>query len=81
MNQKQYEDIEKALGEAGAGSPKGRLFHHCFGEGDHLMVFDIFEDQASFEAFGEKLMPVLKKMGVETGTPDVMPMVKTIVDG
>ncbi len=78
MNQQQYNDILKALEAAGAGSPKGRLYHSCFGEGDKLMVFDVWESQATFDAFGTVLMPVLKKIGVDPGTPDVMPIVNTI---
>jgi hypothetical protein len=78
MNQQQYKDILKRLETAGAGSPKGRLYHSCFGEGDKLMVFDVWESQATFDAFGQTLMPILSDVGVDPGTPDIMPMVNTI---
>ena len=78
MNQQQYKDILKRLEAAGAGSPKGRLYHSCFGEGDKLMVFDVWESQATFDAFGQTLMPILSDVGVDPGTPDIMPMVNTI---
>ena len=79
MNQQQYKDILKRLEAAGAGSPKGRLYHSCFGEGDKLMVFDVWESQGTFDAFGETLRPILTDVGVDPGTPDVMPMVNTIL--
>ena len=79
MNQQQYKDILKRLEAAGAGSPKGRLYHSCFGEGDKLMVFDVWESQATFDAFGQTLMPILSDVGVDPGTPDMMPIVNTIV--
>ena len=78
MNVAQYEDVLKRLEAAGQGKPKGRLYHTSFGPDDHLMVFDIYEDQASFEAFGAVLMPILAQVGIDPGQPDVMPIHKII---
>ena len=74
MTAAQYDEIMRRLDQAGAGSPKGRLFHSCFGSGDKLMVFDVWESQADFEAFGPTMMPILGEIGVDPGQPDVMPM-------
>ena len=78
MNVEQYEDVLKRLEAAGQGAPKGRVYHSAFGANDHLMVFDIWEDQASFEAFGPILMPILAEVGIDPGQPDVMPVHKII---
>ena len=42
MNKVQYDQAIHLLEQAGQGSPKGRLHHSCFGEGEHLMVFLIY---------------------------------------
>ncbi|MEX0684261.1 MAG: hypothetical protein WD904_06440 [Dehalococcoidia bacterium] len=74
-----YDDITRRLEAAGAGSPKGRLYHACFGAPDHLMVFDVFASQADYDAFGAQLMPVLNEIGFDPGTPDVMPIHNVII--
>ena len=74
MNAKQYDEVTKQLAAAGAGSPKGRSYHSAFGEPDHLMVFDVWDSQADFDAFGATLMPILAKNNVDPGQPQIMPM-------
>ncbi|HLG11713.1 MAG TPA: hypothetical protein VI876_08140 [Dehalococcoidia bacterium] len=77
MTAQQYDDVMRQLDQAGAGAPKGRTYHSCFGSGDKMMVFDIWESQAEFEAFGATLMPILQKTGIDVGQPDVMPIHNT----
>ena len=74
MTAKQYDEVTRQLEAAGVGMPKGRMYHSAFGPPDKLMVFDIWDSQANFDAFGEKLMPILAKNNVDPGTPDVMPV-------
>jgi hypothetical protein len=71
MSAKQYDDIIKRLDAAGAGKPAGRLYHACFGSGDKLQVFDVWESQQAFDKFGETLMPILQQVGLDTGQPMV----------
>jgi len=70
----QYDDCIKRLEAAGAGTPAGRLHHSSFGSPDSLMVYDVWESQETFEAFGQTLMPILGAMGVDPGQPDIMPI-------
>jgi hypothetical protein len=78
MTAQQYDEIIRRLEQAGAGAPRGRTYHSCFGSGDKLMVFDVWESQADFDAFGGTLMPILQELGVDPGQPDVMPVHNTI---
>ena len=78
MNVAQYEDVLKRLEAVGQGNPKGRLHHSSFGPDDHLMVFDIWDSQAEFDAFGPTLMPILSEVGVNPGTPDIMDVVNIV---
>ena len=74
VNTQQYAAVMKQLEAEGAGSPKGRSYHSAFGPDDHLMVFEVWDSQADFDAFGKVLMPVLAKNNIDPGQPDVMPI-------
>jgi hypothetical protein len=69
-----YDEIMRKLDAAGAGTPKGRTHHSCFGPPDGLMVYDVWDSQADFDEFGKTLMPILEEMGVDPGQPNVMPV-------
>jgi hypothetical protein len=64
-----YDSAIQKLEEAGAGSPKGRTFHTALESDGSIQVFDIWESQAEFEAFGSTLMPILAELGVTLGEP------------
>ncbi len=74
MTAAQYDDIIGRLDAAGAGQPAGRLYHACFGSGDKLQVFDIWESQQAFDKFGETLMPIVQEVGLDAGQPMVEPV-------
>ena len=38
------------------------------------MVYDVWDSQGDFDAFGQTLMPILTELGVDPGQPDVMPV-------
>ena len=79
MNAQQYDECIKRLAKAGANHPKGRRYHSCFGTADKLMVFDVWDSQESFDRFGQTLMPILQEIGLDSGTPQVMPIHNVIV--
>ena len=70
----QYDECIKKLEAAGAGKPRGRLHHSTFVSPDALMVYDVWESQETFDAFGQTLMPILSTMQVDPGQPDIMPV-------
>jgi hypothetical protein len=74
-----YDEIIKLLKKAGAGNPAGRSYHAAFGPKEKLMVFEIWTSQAAFDKFAKKLMPIMQQLGVNPGTPNVMPMHKVIL--
>lgn len=80
MTAAQYDDIIGRLDAAGAGKPAGRLYHACFGSGDKLQVFDIWESQQAFDKFGETLMPILQEIGLDAGQPMAEP-VHNVIQG
>lgn len=79
LNGERYDRAIKELETAGADHPVGRLHHSCFGPDGDLMVYEVWESQQAFEAYGTVLMPILHRIGIDPGTPDVMPLHNMIV--
>lgn len=66
-----YDTTLRQLEEAGAGAPAGRISHVALESGGEIQVFDVWESQAAFDAFGTTLMPILTAAGIEMGEPMV----------
>ncbi len=66
-----YDSAIKKLEAAGAGSPKGRTLHVALETDGAMNVFDIWESQVDFEAFGTTLIPILEELGVSLQPPMV----------
>jgi hypothetical protein len=64
-----YQEALTQLDAAGAGAPEGRSYHVALETDGQINVFDIWESQAAFDAFGATLMPILTGLGVDPGTP------------
>jgi len=75
-----YESAIKQLEAAGAGSPKGRTFHVALESDGAIQVFDIWESQADFDAFGPTLIPILSELGVQLKDPMVA-QVHNVIEG
>jgi hypothetical protein len=69
-----YDDAIKRLKEAGAGSPPGRLYHVAMEADGLIQVFDVWESEASFQAFGKTLLPIMKDLGADPGQPQASPV-------
>jgi heme-degrading monooxygenase HmoA len=71
----QFDQVDRRVQEAiGGGGPKGNIHHSVFGTDGQLMIYDIWESEADFEAFGKVLMPIVAEMGLDAGEPAVMPV-------
>jgi hypothetical protein len=75
LNEQQYRAVVSDLEGQGDWPPAGLLHHSCFGESDGLMVYEVWESQGALEEFGQRLMPVLQNHQVQSGEPQVMPVV------
>lgn len=64
-----YDEAIGKLEEAVAGSPAGRTYHVALESDGAIQVFDIWESQDAFEAFGRTLVPILSELGVDPGQP------------
>ena len=75
-----YDDTIRRLEAAGAGAPAGRRYHVALEADGLIQVFDIWDSQESFEAFGKTLLPIMAELGADPGQPQVMP-VRNIIEG
>jgi hypothetical protein len=76
----QYDQAIAQLDAAGAGAPEGRTYHVALETDGEINVFDVWESQDAFDAFGATLMPILTGLGVDPGTPMVAP-VHNVIEG
>src|SRR5579859_3674523 len=75
-----YDDTLKRLEDAGAGSPPGRLYHVAMEADGLIQVFDVWESEATFQAFGKTLLPIMKDLEADPGQPQASP-VHNIIKG
>ena len=73
LTAEQYDRTLRKIEEAEAAwPPPGLDYHVCFGSEPNLAVSEIWDSREQFEAFGERLMPILTEAGIEfTGPPTV----------
>jgi hypothetical protein len=64
-----YKSAIKRLEAAGAGAPKGRTLHVALESKGAIQVFDIWDSQKDFDAFGATLLPILAELGVALKPP------------
>jgi hypothetical protein len=78
LDEKQYRAVVDQLERDGQWPPAGLVHHSCFGEGNGLMVYEVWESQEALDAFGQRLMPVLQAQQIDPGQPQVMPVVNVL---
>jgi hypothetical protein len=71
FTQDKYDTTLRQLEEAGAGAPEGRMSHVALETDGEIQVFDVWNSQADFDAFGATLLPILTAAGVEINEPMV----------
>jgi hypothetical protein len=80
FTQEKYKEALRQLDAAGAGAPAGRTYHVALETDGEIQVFDVWESQEEFEAFGATLMPILTGLGVDPGQP-MIARVENIIEG
>ena len=72
LTAEQYDEGIRRLEAAGDFPPDGLDYHVCFGTDGNLKVSEIWDSNEQFEAFGERLRPVLEDMEIDPGEPEMM---------
>jgi hypothetical protein len=80
MTPEHYHRITEHLDASRTGPPPGRRFHACFGHGDQLMVFDVWDSIEELDAFTATLMPILAIEHIDMAPPEPLE-IHDLVDG
>ena len=74
LTPQQYDDSDTRFREEfGEEMPDGCELHVAFlGPDGNLRVSEIWDSREQFEAFGERLMPMLGELGIDPGEPEVL---------
>jgi hypothetical protein len=69
----QYDETLRRLEKSGDWLPDGLEYHVAFRSNGNFRVSEIWDSRKQLDAFGERLMPVLKDVGIElSGDPEVL---------
>ena len=68
----QYDETIRRLEKSGDWLPEGLEYHVAFKSDGGFRVSEIWDSREQFDAFGERLMPVLKDVGIEPGKPEML---------
>lgn len=73
LTAEQYDQSVAKLESGGDWPPDGLEYHVAFDTGGgNLAVSEIWESKEKFEAFGERLMPILEEIGIDAGEPTML---------
>lgn len=75
----QYDETMRRLEKSGDWMPKGLESHVAFMSDGNFRVSEIWDSREQFDAFGERLMPVLKDVGIELAGPPEMLEIHNVV--
>ena len=67
----QYDEVIRRLEGMGDFPPDGLEYHVCFLADGDVRVSEIWDSLELFQAFGERLMPVLAEAGIDPGQPEM----------
>jgi hypothetical protein len=69
----QYDETLRRLEKLGSWPPEGLAYHVAFRSEGNFRVSEIWDSREQFDSFGERLMPVLKDVGIElSGKPEML---------
>ena len=72
MTTEQYDDTIRRLEKVGDWPPEGLDYHAAFKSDGKFRVSEIWDSREQFEAFGQRLVPVLNEVGIEPGEPEML---------
>ena len=68
----QYDESIRRLEKSGDWLPEGLEYHVAFKSDGKFRVSEIWDSREQFDAFGKRLLPVLKDVGIEPGKPEML---------
>jgi hypothetical protein len=73
MGADKYDKTLPLIEASGPFPPDGLELHVAFSSGGSFRVSEVWDSHEQFEAFGERLMPILQENGIElAGPPEIV---------
>lgn len=73
LTAEKYDEMMPRIEASGKFPPDGLEYHVAFSSGGRFRVSEVWDSKEQFEAFGQRLMPILTEGGVElAGPPEVV---------
>ena len=73
MSAEKYDATMPNIEASGEFPPAGLEYHVAFNSGGSFRVSEIWDSKEQFEAFGQRLMPILAANGIElAGPPEIV---------
>ena len=73
LTAQQYDGAMPRIEASGQFPPEGLDYHVAFESGGNFRVSEVWDSMAQFEAFGQRLMPILAESGIElAGPPEIV---------
>ena len=73
MTGEKYDAAMPRIEASGEFPPDGLEYHVAFKSNGNFRVSEIWDSREQFDAFGERLMPLLKDLGIElSGEPEML---------
>ena len=79
MSAEQYDKAMPSIEASGQFPPDGLEYHVAFTSGGSFRVSEIWDSKEQFEAFGQRLMPILAENGIELAGPPEMVEIHNII--
>ena len=74
----QYDESIRRLQDSGDFPPDGMEYHVCFLSDGSVRVSEIWDSVEQFQAFGERLMPILADLGIDAGRPETFEVYNSV---
>ncbi len=69
----QYDEVVRRLEESGEMPADGFDYHVAFHSNGQLLVSEVWDSREKFEAFGQRVMPLLADVALEhSGEPEIL---------
>jgi hypothetical protein len=78
VTKEQYDASIRRLEEQGDFPPDGAEYHCAYFVDGSLRVSEVWDSREQFEAFGERLMPLLAEIGIDAGEPEILEVYNTV---
>jgi hypothetical protein len=78
VTKEQYDASIRQLEEQGDFPPDGAEYHCAYFVDGGLRVSEVWDSREQFEAFGERLMPLLAEIGIDAGEPEILEVYNTV---